>query len=194
MKALVSLAFLFLFSSAFAQNAKEDQKYFPCKPGTKWVYNNDSTRVAIIEVKKVTGNEIFIQTKYFLKEGAGQKTDIFTFSNHMLLKTRSSEGLENPEQLESLTPAQIMLKFPVEEGDCWSLISQKGRVERKIKKKHSEISINGKTYKDVIEIDEKYENVQNKYFYCKNIGLIQLLVNDSEKGTYVTYMTLAEIK
>lgn len=189
MRALVTFAFLFFFSSAFAQNAQEDRKYFPCQPGMKWVYNNDSTSLQTVEVKKVTGSEIIIQTKTYLKSDKKPIVEVYAFSRNMLLKTKSSEGTVGTENLKYLTPSEIILKFPVEVGDCWSLNLEKGIVERKIKKKHASFTIKDKTYKDVIEVEERSENEKKKYFYCKNIGLVQISVPDSA-DQFIPLMTL----
>jgi hypothetical protein len=192
-KILIYFFLIILSFNSYGQSVEEDSKYFPTSLGLIWNYERPNGGFSeSVEVIKVEGIESYFFSKIFLEDIMTPTLEVYTRVNNMILKTAYAGGLLGDNNLEYLNPAEIILKLPIKVGDKWNSEKKGWFIEREVLKKHDKLWVNGKVYSDVIEVKEKKGNLDQRFFYAKRIGLVQILIKNSTTNKFNQFLILNE--
>jgi hypothetical protein len=145
-----------------------------------------------VEIYKVDGKESYFFCKIYLGSIITPVVEVYTLVNNMVLETATAGGLFGGSELQYINPAEIVLKLPIKVGDKWSSEKKGWSIEREVVKKYEKLQVEEKIYNDVIEVKEKKGNLEQRYFYGKGIGLVQITVKNSETGVFQPFLILTE--
>ncbi len=184
---------LFLLMPGQARCDELGESYFPLKEGMKWEYlvisdKSDTKKLIItnlapreVEGKKVTprkwdlGGHVFIE--FMENDGSG------------IYRYAEQAGETGSPTL--VTPKECHLKFPISEGNNWTMTTQLGNntlnVNCAIESVSEDVKVPAGTYKDCLKIKQVGSNdagtsVMGYEWYAPKVGIVKSMVTIKQKS------------